>query len=360
MCSPNFFRQKICAVAIALLLFTTASLADDYFDRYGLSSGSPAVDLGAQPLGYPSGVISAVMRHDRILRKALNDARQPLQVHAFGRGADMVDLLASRQLEAGLLGDMPTILSAATGKVWIVGLVKHSATAIVTKGDAQVRGLAGKRIGYVASSSAHHTLLQGLASAGLEEAQAQLIPLRIDDMPDALERREIDAFAAWEPAPSIALARSDKNRIVFRGLTTDYFVIERDFEKRSPQAARHVVAGFLRSIEWMRRSQRHVEKAARWVLADGEAFSGKPGATSVAQIVAITQREILSVPSAPAILRTPARPPLNNEFQFLAKLGKLPNGALWSNVETAFGYDGLARVMAEPRVYQIATFDYDE
>lgn len=360
MNSPVFFRQKIWAMVTLILLFSPPGQANNYFDRYGLSPGSPAVDLGSQPLGYPSGVISTVMRHDRILKKALADAGQPLQVHAFGRGADMVALLASGQLEAGLLGDMPTILSAATGNIRVVGLVKHSATAIVAKGDTQVRGLAGKRIGYVSTSSAHHTLLQGLASAGLEETQAQLVPLRIDDMPDALERREIDAFAAWEPAPSIALTRSDKNRIVFRGLTTDYFVIEREFEKRSPQTARHVVAGFLRAIEWMRRSQRNIEKAARWVLADGEAFSGKPGATSIAQIVAITQREILSIPSAPAILSTTARPPLKNEFQFLAKLGKLPEGAQWGNVEAAFRYDGLARVMAEPRTYQIATFDYED
>ena len=100
----------------------------------------------------------------------------------------MVALLADHRLEAGLLGDMPTILAAATANVWVVGLVKQTSTAIVAKGDTQVRGLAGKRIGYVEASSAHHTWLQALASAGLSESRVKLVALGVDEMPEALAR----------------------------------------------------------------------------------------------------------------------------------------------------------------------------
>jgi hypothetical protein len=75
--------------------------------------------------------------------------------------------------------------------------------------------------------------------------------------------------------------------------------------------------------------------------------------------VSITRREILDVPSAPAIPISPGTPPLKNEFQFLQKLGKLPQGAQWEHVEAALAYTGLAQVMAEPRRYQLANFDYD-
>jgi ABC-type nitrate/sulfonate/bicarbonate transport system substrate-binding protein len=339
---------------------SSSSAADEYFDRYGLSPASPTIDLGVQPLGYPSGVISAVMQRDRILKKALEEVKQPLKTHAFLRGADMVGLLGAHKLEAGLLGDMPTILTASTGNVWVVGLVKQTSTAIVAKGDGQVAGLAGKRIAYVPFSSAHHTLLQGLASAGLNESQVKLTPLRIDEMPGALERADIDAFAAWEPAPTIALGNSDKNRIVFRGQSTDYFVIDRDFEKRQPEAARLLTAGFFRAIEWMRRSQTNLDRAARWVITDGEALSGKPMTISTSQIGAITRREILTVPSAPVILENPGAAPLANEYQFLAKLEKLPTGAKQENVISAFKYDGLARVLAETKKYQLRIFDYDD
>lgn len=334
--------------------------AEEYFDRYGLTPGSASVDMGTQPLGYPSGVISAVMQRDRILKKVLSASQQPLHTHPFRRGADMVPLLAGGRLEVGLLGDMPTLLSASTGAIWIVGLVKQSSTAVVAKGATQTGSLVGKRIAYVEASSAHLSLLQGLTSAGVSESQVTLIPMGVSEMPGALERGSIDAFAAWEPALTVALEQGNKNHIVFRGQTTDHFVMTQDFVKRSPQVARHVVASFLRAIEWMRRSQQNVQRAAQWAITDTAAFSGKAGTLSSAQVVAITRREILDIPSAPTILLVPKTPLLKNEFQFLTSLGKLPADAKWANVEMALRYDGLARVMADPRAYQLRSFDYED
>lgn len=161
-----------------LPLLYNVSVAEEYFDRYGLTSASPSVDLGIQPLGYPSGVISAVMRHDRILKRTLAESTQPLATHPFKRGADMLALLADARLEAGLLGDLPTIGAASLGSVWIVGLVKQTSTAIVARDALQVSALAGQRIGYVEASSAHYTLLQGLGSVGLGETQVQLARVR--------------------------------------------------------------------------------------------------------------------------------------------------------------------------------------
>lgn len=347
-------------LSAAVLGPCTGAWASAYYAQYGLAPASPAVDLGVQPLGIPSGVISAVMRRDRTLKRALAELQQPLRTHAFQRGADMVELLNTRRLEAGLLGDMPTILAASSAAVWIVGLVKQTSTAIVTKGDIQVAELVGKRIGYVENSSAHHTLLQGLASVGLDETQVRLVPLRIDEMPDALERGEIDAFAAWEPGPSIALGNSERNRICFRGLSTDYFVIEREFVKRSPQTARYLVAGFYRAINWMRGAQNHVNTGAQWALADAQAFLGKAQSVSPDRIVAITRREILNIPSAPVISNRTEVLPLSKEYAFLEKLNKLPAGATRANLETAFRYEGLAQVLAEPAKYRLNVFDYDD
>lgn len=356
---PHAKARILLMLVVLASVFPGLGAAQEYFDHYGLSPASPAVDLGVQPLGYPSGVISSVMQRDRLLKKALAEVKLPLQTHPFRRGADMVGLLANRRLEVGLLGDMPTLLAASTGSVWIVGLVKQSPTAVVARGDTHIAGLAGKRIGYVETSSAHLTLLQGLASAGVGETQVRLVPLGVGDMPEALERNDIDAFAGWEPATTIALGKSDKNHTVFRGMTTDYLVIERGFEKQHPQAALQLVAGFMRALEWMRRAPAHLDKAARWAMADTASFSGKPPALSAAQIAGITRREILEVPSAPTILLRPGAPPLKQEFEFLLKLGKLPAGASWSAVEAALGYEAMARVLADAQTFPWRTFDYD-
>lgn len=354
-------RRVTGIVAVAALLSSLGifpAQAAEYYEQYGLAPASADLDLGIQPHGYPSGVLSAVMRRDRLMASALTRLSAPLKTHPFQRGADMLPLLADQRLEAGLLGDVPTILTAAQGDVWIVGLVKQTSTSIVAKGDTQVRQLAGKRIGYVETSSAHHTLLQGLSSAGLTESDVKLVALRIDEMPAALEAGQIDAFAAWEPAPTAALALSPKNHTVFRGLSADYFVISRSFEKRSPEAARILIAGFVRAIEFMRRSQKNAETAANWAIADAQAFSPKANALPTSQVVAITRRELLNIPSAPAIIAPAGGSVLQSEFRFLQDKGKLSKSGKWENITDALAYDGLSKVMGDQRRYEINTFDY--
>ena len=352
---------RFVAIVMVVLFSPCSQATGSYVDRYGLNRNSPAIDVGIQPLGVPSGVLSSVMRRDGILLAKLKGMGNPLLTYPFQRGADMLPALADGRLDAALLGDMPTLLAAAAGNVLIVGLVKQSPTAIVARGGAQVGALAGKRIAYVEASSAHQTLLQGLSSAGLSEKDVRLVPMRVDEMPAALARGEIEAFAAWEPAPSIALANSEVNRIVFRGSSSDYFVVSREVAKRLPQAVNALVAAYVRAIEWLRLSQRNQEKAAQWVKDDAETFSGKKSDISVAQIAAITRRELLNIPSAPRIIVNPrAQPPLKNEFDFLKGLGKLPADASWANVESAMGNDILVNILADTRLFETGRFDYLE
>ncbi len=326
----------------------------------GAPSVATALRLGVQPLGYPSGVVSAVMSRDRLLKQALAEVGQGLEIQPFRTGADMVAPLVQGRLDAALLGDMPTLTAASSGPVWVVGLVRQASTALVARGIRRLQELAGKRIGFVEGSSAHYSLLQVLAKAGLREGEVRLIPMRIDDMPQALDQGEIAAFAGWEPAPTIALALSDRNRTLFLAPSRDYFVLGQPFASRAPQAALQLAASLARAVDWLRRSRDHLEQAARWTLADAEAFGAKPSALSVEQLVAITRRDLLNIPSAPVIPRRPDRPPLKDEYQFLALLGRLPADASWDQVAAAFDYDGLARVMTEPRHYRLNRFDYGD
>ena len=141
-------------------------------------------------------------------------------------------------------------------------------------------------------------------------------------------------------------------------MSADYFVISKAFETRSPESARILIAGFVRAIEWMRRSQKNLEMAATWAIADGRAFSTLATEVPVSQVATITRREILNIPSAPVILYPSDRPPLQSEFRFLKEKGKLPDIGQWENVATALSYDGLGKVMSEPRRYGLDTFDY--
>lgn len=350
-------QRRHCLLALALGCAFPAAHAE-YYEQYGLRSGSSEVDVGTQPNGFPSGVISAVMRRDHILQTALGTLKSTMRSSGFRRGADMLALLADQRLDAGLLGDMPTLMAAALGQIWIVGLVKQTSTALIARGNMVMSALAGKRIAFVEASSAHLTVLQGLAAAGLTEQQIQWVPMSVVDMPKALEDGSVDAFAAWEPFLTISLNRNPRNHVVFRGASSDYFVLSRTFARQAPQAAMELIAGFARSLEWMRASQQNLEQAARWAVADSEAFSGAAPALTTAQVRAIVNRELLDVPSAPVLLDDGGPPRLKAEFDFLRRLGKLPPNASWSQVDAALGYDGLATVLGNAHRYQLTRFDY--
>lgn len=348
-------------VAIFSMTLQSAARADEYYDRYDLSPRKAGFDFGLQPLGYPVAMTGAVMRRDRILRTNLEKLGHPFNAFAFRRGPDIVKHLGDGRLEGGLIGDMPTIAAATKGDIDIVGIAKLTSSSLVSRNVALISQLSGKRIGYVEGSSAHHTLLKGLNSVGLTEKQVTLVPMGIDDMPDALETGRIDAFAAWEPAPSVALARSTSNRIIFRSQSIDFFVLSRAFTNSHPEAAHEVIAGYLRAIEWMRKSRMNIEQAARWAMADGESFNGKPPQVTVEQAIGIARRELLEIPSVPALPPVSGPDPLlASEFRFLRRLGKIPETASWQNLESALAYRGLEQVIRDKRRYRTTSFDYQD
>lgn len=355
----RFFVRLACVASCVLLQFAAGpASARANMDRLALNASSTTLDMGVQPLSYPNGVIGAVMRHDRILQAELTRLGTPLRTHAFKSGADMLAPIGENKLHAGLIGDMPTAIAASTQQVWIVGLTEVSQNAIVTRGGAPIRELAGKRIGYVPVSTAHSTLEQGLSAAQLSAKDVILVPLTIGELPGAFARGEIDAMAAWEPAVSQVLAAHRDNHVVFRSQSVDYFVISRAFASQSPEAAQALIAGFVRAFGWMRQSRTNVERAARWVLAEGQAFTGTPIPIGVSQIVDMTRGGILNIPSAPHIVRSSTTIPLKAEYELLASLKQLPAGAQWEHVATSFDFDGLRRVLTQPRQFKVRTYDY--
>jgi NitT/TauT family transport system substrate-binding protein len=359
---PNQAHDMIRGAFLWLFLVFApgAVLADAYTDRYDLAPREDRFDLGVQPLGYPTGVLGAVLRRDRIFRAELGRLGIGFSALPFRRGPDMVPYLGGGRLEAGLLGDMPTLAAALREPVWVVGLAKQTFTSVVSREAAQMAALRGQRVGYAEGSSAHYALLQGLTSAGLSEKDVELVPMGVDEMPDALAQGRIAAFAAWEPAPAVALERSVAHRVVFRSPSSDFLVVSRSFEARHPEAVRHLAAALARAVAWLRQNNANLERAVRWTLADGEQLSGRPGGLGMQQAIRIVRRELLDVPSAPKVpASAEGESPLQGQFRFLQQIGKIPSTAAWDRVAGAFAYRGLEEALAAPERYRIGVFDYD-
>ncbi|WP_334683898.1 ABC transporter substrate-binding protein [Arthrobacter sp. CAN_A214] len=111
-------------------------------------------------------------------------------------------------VEFGVLG-VPSVLAGISQNedIKIIASAADGGTGIVgSEGIEGVEGLAGKKVGYVPGSSQEILLRQTLAQAGMDaDTDIELVNIGFADMPDALERGDIDAFSSAEVGPSIAI-----------------------------------------------------------------------------------------------------------------------------------------------------------
>ena len=91
-------------------------------------------------------------------------------------------------------------------------------------GIAALSDLKGKRVMLPRNTSAHYYLVAMLRTAGLTEADVEVVNLLpaqgdqtgMDQMSDALARGEVDAIAIWEPEPEDAIRHLGDDAVVFQ------------------------------------------------------------------------------------------------------------------------------------------------
>lgn len=332
------------------------------YSKYELSARDNVIHMGIQPLGIPIGVITEAMRRDRVLEQELSGLGLAIRFHPFLKGADVNYFLEKGSLQVAVGGDMPAITAAANQDILVVSLVKKGFTSIVADGPMMVGELRGRRIGYPYGGNAHYALLDVLSSHGLAEADVRLIRLNVNEMAEALSKGKIDAFAAWEPFPTMALMKDSGFAVIHKSISTSYLYMDRGFQEKHPKAARLVLASQIRAMRWMDKSSRNLLAAARWNL------HARAGFSKIKQV--LTERQIadLTVAGLLGITKTPSIPEayilkdgmLYREFVFLRELGKVPSSVRWGKVRDSFDTGYINEILMDPARYRLQAFDFRE
>jgi ABC-type nitrate/sulfonate/bicarbonate transport system substrate-binding protein len=331
------------------------------YSRYDFGEPSRVINFGTQPMAVPIGVIAEVMKRDRILRNELRRQGLEIRFHPFLKGDDINFFLKQGKMDAAMVGDMPTITTSATTDIRVVALAKQGFSSIVAKGRLTLAGLKGKRIGYPLVSNAHYALLAALAAVDLKESDVRLVPMEISEMVEALATGRIDAFAAWEPVPSIARKKIDKATILFRHLNSSYLYFSKPLVDRHPEAARLLLAAMIRALRWMKENEENLRLASEWTLAAEEQLQGKPVGLTAADVADLTLRQIRSITPYPTIPERDLtdKGSLRKMFDFLKSHGKLAGSTEWGRVAGSFDRGAIAAILANQRRYRLRSFDYD-
>jgi NitT/TauT family transport system substrate-binding protein len=314
-----------------------------------------------QPLFTPDGVVQSVMRRDTVLAKALREKGLTLKFYPFHKGIDINYFMKRGDIDIGMAGESPVMSASATSDMVIAALMQQGASAVVApKRITTLRGLKGRRIGYPEGSTADLGLLIAFSAIGLDEQSVTLVPMEIANLLPALENGQIDAFSAWEPLVSHALADNTNRSAVSKFLVSSFLYMNRSFLERNPYAAEQIAAAAVRAVRWLQASDRNLSRAVAWNLAEADAFLGRPSGMKPEVIKKITARDLLRF-GDPAIPERyfAERGYLHRMFLLLQEKGRIDRVVAWERIRKSVNMTLLDTILSAPGRYRLGTFEYD-
>jgi len=125
---------------------------------------------------------------------------------AFNNSTEIKTAVVTGSVDFAVTGITAALQGAARGEPFVVlAAAADGASAIVARDDHGIDGverLAGKRVGYVPGSAQDVLLRLSLRARGMDaDKDVRLVKVGFGDMPNALERGDIDAFSGAETGP---------------------------------------------------------------------------------------------------------------------------------------------------------------
>lgn len=331
------------------------------YSNYKFNNSEEVVNLGTQPFFSPTGFITEVMKRDTILYNALSVSGLKIRFFPFLKGNDINFFIHKGDIDVGICGDMPTITAAATMDVTVSSIVQQGFCSVVARRSMLMRELRGKKIGYALGSNAHYALLRALASGGLNESLVHMIPMDVNEMPEALLTGEVAAFSAWEPTPAITLMKYPESTIIHRYISSGFMYYARTFSENHPELVRQILAAEIRALKWMKSDRQNLLLASEWAIQAVEDLTKGKLELSVGQNATLAENDILGLTSAPIIPQNDIREngPLHMEFELLKTLDKIPTTSNWEKVHNSFDFQVINDVLANSKEYKLSEFSYD-
>ena len=330
------------------------------YKTYDFGSTDKIIDIGIQPLSIPPGIIGELLGKDTILMEALADLGYELRIHPFYKSADSNYFLQSGELELATGGDMPAIMASVSMNIVITSLVKYGYSSIISEEFMLISEFKNKKIAYPEISNAHFSLLEALNNSGLNEDDLELIPMKITDMADALNKGEIDAFTAWEPNSSMSLKKFNNFLVIHKSVNTSYLYFKEEFFTNHFEAAKLIIASQIRSIWWLKRSLDNRYKAAGWAESSRLSLIEDTVNLTPSFINTILERDLLRVSSSGALPSSELDPTgrIFREFSFLRQNGIVPVDTDWERVRSSFNGSIHEEILNKSNEYKLNVQKY--
>ncbi len=331
------------------------------YSSYKFNNTENVINIGSQPLYFPTSIITETMKRDNILLKNLSHLGMTINFYPFLKGEDINYFLYRDELDGGVCGDMPTIIASATTDIIVSSLMQRGFTSIVAKRTMFIKELKGKKIGYAFGSNAHYALLNTLLSAGITTKQVRLISMEVNEMTEALHSGKIDAFSAWEPTPTITLAKYPKSKIIHRYLNYGYMFFHKRFFYKHPEAVKQIISAEIRAIRWIQSDIQNLFQAVDWAIYTCEKLTKSKFNISSEEAADVVQNDILALNSPPIIPKNSLKSTgtIYKDVEFLKNIGKLPDSVNFDKVLNSFDRKIMLDLLGKQKKYMLNEFNYN-
>lgn len=144
-----------------------------------------------------------------------------VKITQFSSGGDMLKAFLAGRVDVANGGSarLVTLAAQQPDSFYIVGTQQSGGDryGVVVKADstvADIEQLKGKKIGAVKGSGTYGTFLIYLKNHGLSENDFEVVNMKINDLPAAVEQGLVEAAVMWEPFVAIAEDQGNVKRII--------------------------------------------------------------------------------------------------------------------------------------------------
>lgn len=200
----------------------------------------------------------------------------PVKWVQFASGADVLNLLAAKEVDIVRFGSSPAVSGYVQGLpielISVPEVVATSEQLVVRDPIKDVKDLAGKTIAYPPNSTAQYALEALLDLGTIDRSKVKLVPLKPAEIVAAWKRGDIDGAYAWDPAKAELVA--DGAKVIFSTsdlrkdgvLIYNNFVVSKDFAQKHPDLLAKFLKAYEEKVEEYKRDpEAAVQKIAKYL-----------------------------------------------------------------------------------------------
>jgi ABC-type nitrate/sulfonate/bicarbonate transport system substrate-binding protein len=169
-----------------------------------------------------------------------------VNITQFSSGGDMLKAFLAGRVDVANGGSarLVTLAAQQPDTFYIVGTQQSGGDryGVVVKSDSEVADinqLKGKKIGAVKGSGTYGTFLIYLKNHGLSENDFQVVNMKINDLPSAVQQGLVEAAVMWEPFVAIAEDQGSVKRIISlkdASPSPNFLLASKSFTDKNPDA----------------------------------------------------------------------------------------------------------------------------